>query len=156
MHQGYRRLALIAGRPDAAASYGRERGFRDFLAKQGLSDPAREVGFFRRHEAMKAMRNLLSRKPRPDAVFCENDDMALAALEVARFEFGLEIGRDLGIAGFDDTDQAGWPSFDLTTYSFPVEKVSECVTHLVTDPSAAFPVKVIVPGDLKICGSTRP
>ena len=49
--------------------------------------------------------------------------MALAAIEVARFEFGLEIGRELGVAGFDDSEQAAWPSFDLTTYSLPVEAV---------------------------------
>jgi DNA-binding LacI/PurR family transcriptional regulator len=155
LQQGYRSLAVIAGRPDASASYAREAGFTRYLAEQGLTPPVREFGHFRREGAIEATRTLLSRTSRPDAIFCENDDMALAAIEVARFEFGLVIGRELGVVGFDDVEQASWPSFDLTTYSLPVEAVSERVTALVADAEATFPVTAVVPGELKARGSTR-
>lgn len=155
LQQGYRRLAVISGRPDPAHAYEREAGFMRHLAERGVAAPQREVGFFRREAAIQATRTLLARSQRPDAIFCENDDMALAAMEVARFEFKLEIGRELGIVGFDDIDQAAWPSFDLTTYSLPVEAVTERVTALVTDKDATFPVAAVVPGALKVRGSTR-
>jgi DNA-binding LacI/PurR family transcriptional regulator len=89
-------------------------------------------------------------------VFCANDDMALAAIEVARFEFGLEIGRQLGVAGFDDIDQAAWPSFDLTTYSMPVDLMIERTVQILLDEAAPpSPVPVVVQGALQIRGSTR-
>jgi DNA-binding LacI/PurR family transcriptional regulator len=155
LQQGYRNLAVISGRPDPAAPYDREAGFMRHLAQQGVRLAAREVGYFRRAGAISAARALLSRSPRPDAIFCENDDMALAALEIAHFEFDLEIGRDLGVAGFDDAEQAAWPSFDLTTYSLPIHAVTERVTALLTDKHTRFPVAAVVPGELKVRSSTQ-
>lgn len=156
LHQGYRRLGLIAGSPETASGREREAGFVDHLAAQGLGVAARAVGHFRRHEAVQAARSLLSCTPRPDAIFCANDDMALAAIEVARFEFGLELGRDLGVAGFDDIEQASWPSFDLTTYSLPVDQMIEkTVAILLDDSGAQLPSHTVVDGDLKARASTR-
>lgn len=156
LQQGYRRLALIAGSPDTSSSREREAGFVEHLAAQGLPAPARAVGYFRREAASEAARSLLSQTPRPDALFCINDDMALAAIEVARFEFGLEIGRELGVAGFDDIELAAWPSFDLTTYSLPVERLIEKTVEILLDDAAApVPASTIVQGALKIRSSTR-
>jgi DNA-binding LacI/PurR family transcriptional regulator len=64
----------------------------------------RELGYYVRDEAQQATRSLLSRRSRPDAILCWNDHMALAAIEVARYEFGLKIGRELGIAGLGDIE----------------------------------------------------
>ncbi|CAN7279118.1 LacI family DNA-binding transcriptional regulator [Phenylobacterium sp. LjRoot219] len=156
LQQGYRRLALIAGSPDTSSSREREAGFVEHLAARGLPAPARAVGYFRREAAFEAARSLLAQTPRPDALFCINDDMALAAIEVARFEFGLEIGRELGVAGFDDIELAAWPSFDLTTYSLPVDQLIEkTVAILLDEAAAAAPASTIVHGALKIRGSTR-
>lgn len=156
LHQGYRRLGLIAGSPDTSSSREREAGFVEHLAAQGLPPPARAIGYFRREAAVEAARSLLSRSPQPDALFCVNDDMALAAIEVARFEFGLEIGRELGVAGFDDIEQAAWRSFDLTTYSLPVDLLVEQTMAILLDAGAApTAANSVVHGELKIRSSTR-
>jgi LacI family transcriptional regulator len=82
--------------------------------------------------------------------------MALAAIEVARYEFGLEIGRDIGIAGFGDIEQASWPSFELTTYSQPVDAlIEEAAKILLTSRRLARPVHTIVDGVLKPRRSTQ-
>jgi DNA-binding LacI/PurR family transcriptional regulator len=154
--QGYRRLAVIAGLAETSSSGEREAGFVDHLAARGLPPPDREIGHFQREGAMQAARRLLARTPRPDAIFCANDDMALAAIEVARFELGLEIGRELGVAGFDDIEQAAWPSFSLTTYSFPVDALIERVAALLLDaPGGPLPAHTLLQGELKVRGSTR-
>lgn len=153
--QGYRRLALMAGSQQTSSGREREAGFVDYLAAQGLT-VQRAVGEFRRQEAFAAARSLLSRSPRPDAIFCANDDMALAAIEAARYEFGLEIGRELGVAGFDDIEQSAWPSFDLTTYSLPVDLMIERTAGmLLAEPGAELPAYTVIEGALKIRGSTR-
>jgi DNA-binding LacI/PurR family transcriptional regulator len=59
----------------------------------------------------------LVRSPRPKAIFCANDVMAMAAIEVARFERSLQVGPQIGIAGFDDIDHAARPSFDPSSSS---------------------------------------
>src|SRR5215831_10922640 len=105
VHQGYRRLAFMAGRTESSTTRDREAGFAAYLRSHKLPAPITEVGHFQRQGAIEAARRLLSRKPRPDAILCGNDYMAIATLEVARFEFGLAIGREIGIAGFDDIEQ---------------------------------------------------
>jgi len=156
LEQGYRRLALIAGTPDTSSSREREAGFVEHLVAEGLPPPERAVGYFRREAAFAAARSLLARRPRPEAIFCANDDMALAAIEVARFEFGLEIGRELGVAGFDDIEQASWRSFDLTTYSLPVMPMVDLTVGILLDeaqPALAAPA--VVQGALLVRGSTQ-
>jgi DNA-binding LacI/PurR family transcriptional regulator len=156
LQQGYRRPAFIAGLETSPTSQDREAGFTDHLVAKGLPRPERAVGHFRREGAIDAARRLLAQAQRPDAIVCANDDMALAALEVARFEFGLEIGRELGVAGFDDIEQAAWPSFDLTTYSLPVAGVIDGVTAILLNADATEPpAHISVQGELKIRRSTR-
>ena len=82
--------------------------------------------------------------------------MAIAALEVARYEFGLEIGPEIGIAGFDDIEQASWPSFDLTTYSYPLPPMIETVVSVILGThQSERPNQTIVDGTLKARRSTQ-
>src|SRR3546814_17383062 len=77
--------------------------------------------------------------------------MALAAIEVARSEFGLEVGRDVSIIGFDDIAMAAWPSHSLTTYSQPiklmVQRPTSIVQSLLRDPNYP-PTATLLPGRL--------
>jgi DNA-binding LacI/PurR family transcriptional regulator len=156
LRQGYRRIAFLAGPANSSTSRERESAFTAYLASQGMPPPVREVGCYERGDALQATRNLLSRKSRPDAIFCWNDHMALAAIEAARYEFGLEVGRELGIAGFGDVEQATWPSFDLTSYSQPVDiMIQEVVKILLAAPRLGRPVHTIIDGALKPRRSTQ-
>jgi DNA-binding LacI/PurR family transcriptional regulator len=146
----------MAGRDDSVTSREREAGFSAHLESEGLPAPVREVGHFQREGALEAARKLLSRKSRPDAIFCANDYMALATIEVARYEFGLEIGRQIGVAGFDDVEQASWPSYDLTSYLMPVQAmVEKVVSIVVADPALKAPAHTTVEGAFKPRGSTQ-
>jgi DNA-binding LacI/PurR family transcriptional regulator len=156
LQQGYRRPAVITGLAESSTGRERESGFTTYLTSKGLPEPERETGYFQRDGALQAARKLLSRKPRPDAIFCVNDYMALAAIEVARYEFGLEIGRQIGVAGFDDIEEASWPSFNLTTYSIPVESIIEqAVTLLLSPPGHEMPHHVVIHGVFKPRRSTQ-
>lgn len=105
---------------------------------------------------MQSTRRLLSRKLRPDAIFCWNDHLALAAIEVARYEFGLETGRELGIAGFGDIEQASWRSFDLTTYTMPMDvMVQEVAKILLANPQVNHAKSTLVDGEFKPRDSTQ-
>ena len=156
LQQGYKRPAVITGIAESTTGRERELGFVAHLASLGLPEPERENGYFQREGALQAARKLLSRKPRPDAIYCVNDYMALAAIDVARYEFGLEIGRQIGVAGFDDIEQAAWPSFDLTTYSISVESIiDQAATLLLSTPSPEIPRHTVVDGVFKPRRSTQ-
>ena len=154
----HRRLAFLAGIENSSTSRDRERGFSSWLTENRQPPPLREVGQYRFEDAGEATRRLLSRPDRPDAIFCANDHMAVAALEVARHEFRLKIPRDLSIVGFDDTKPAAWPSMSLTSFAQPllpmVDATVEMVCAMIDDPAMATRHEV-VSGELVLRRSAR-
>lgn len=155
---GHKRFAYIAGTPEASTNAEREAGFFDYLAEQGADEPLREYGHYNIEAAMAATRRLLLRKDRPDAIFCANDTMAIAAINVARHEFGLDVGREVSIAGYDDVPMAAWPAFSLTSFSQPAERMVAETVRLIhalrNDPERHE--DVTSEGTLVIRASTRP
>lgn len=113
--KGCRRIAFMAGEPDTSSSRDRERGFRARLSELGAKLHARSVGNYSHDGGVRAARELLAMDVRPDAVFCANDLMALATVDVARKEFVLNIPKELMVAGFDNSDAAGWAKYSLTS-----------------------------------------
>jgi DNA-binding LacI/PurR family transcriptional regulator len=154
VEQGYRRLSHMIGYKDSWTNHEREAGFEGYLRDNGLPRPQTVIGHYQREGAIAAARMLLSQPGRPDAIFCASDHMACATIEVARYEFGLEIGRDLGVAGFDDIEQAAWPSFDLTTYSVPIPAMMDSALAWLLGETRSLG-HVAIPGALVTRGSTR-
>ena len=153
--RGYRRPAYLAGLENSSTSIEREAGFTAALDAAGLRLHARAAGNYRFDAAADAMRSLLAGRNAPDVVFCANDHMAFAAHSVATHEFGLTVGRDVGIIGFDDVAMAKWPTFSLTSYSQPVESMAESAIGLLTDAAQDdAPRRIHVPGELIVRAST--
>jgi DNA-binding LacI/PurR family transcriptional regulator len=122
LHAGkHKRYAYVAGLESSSTSRDREEGFFETLHEKGVKAIERRVGQYTAAGAEEAVASLLSASKPPDAIFCANDHMALAAISVARVRFGLNVGEDVSIVGFDDIDMARWPVFDLTTYSQPLD-----------------------------------
>lgn len=155
---GHRRFAYVSGLENSSTSRDREAGFAGYLSSQGLGPPQRAVGHYSFSGAVEAARSLFNAPEPPDAVFCANDHMALAVMETARSEFGLAIGRQLSIVGFDDVGAAGWPSFSLTTYSQPIRPMVDQVVSILQDmfADASSPARQErTPGRLVVRTSAR-
>ncbi len=101
LDNGHRRLAYIAGQSNASTNVDRGKGFADRLRERGVTAWLQEDGDFSYDSGYAAATRLLARDDRPDAIFCACDDMALAAIDVARTEFGLNVPEQLSVAGFD-------------------------------------------------------
>ena len=121
---GRRRPAFIAGVEDSSTSRERERGFLEGLREAGIALHGREVGHLRFDGAVEATRRLLRQRQPPDAIFAANDHMAIAAMGVARHEMGVSVPGALALAGFDDTEPAGWPDISLTSYAQPAAEMA--------------------------------
>ena len=154
----HERFAFMAGLEDSSTSREREDGFRLGLQQGGRPAPARAIGHYDAEAARAAASVLLSARNPPDAIFCANDHMAFATIETARSQFGLEVGRDVSVVGFDDVPLAAWPSFLLTTYAQPIEPMVRRVVEITLrhlEPGGTEPIRETVPGELVIRRSAR-
>jgi len=129
---GHRRIAFIMGHPEHGSSHDRLVGYRDALERNhiGFDSSLVEQGFFDYESGYFSAVKLLALQPRPTAVFASNDHMAMGVLTAAH-ESGLEVPRELSVAGFDDTSFArfSWPP--LTTVCQPISQVAQIATELL-------------------------
>ncbi|MBB3712384.1 LacI family gluconate utilization system Gnt-I transcriptional repressor [Limimaricola variabilis] len=103
--QGYRRPGFLGARMDPRTRR-RFAGFRAEAEAAGIFDADRcETTETPSNVGMGAalLRGLLERRPDTDAVFCNNDDLALGALFEA-MRLGRAVPGDLGICGFNDLE----------------------------------------------------
>jgi DNA-binding LacI/PurR family transcriptional regulator len=128
----HKRIAYLAGSEDTSTNTEREAGFQLGLADYAKSLCARAVGNYEYEQTRRVVRQLFSNtKNRPDALFAASDYMAIAAMDVIRFEFGLQVPHDVSVIGFDNTPQSAWASYQLTTYEQPIAPMVEASVNLM-------------------------
>lgn len=158
---GHERIGYIAGWEGASTQRDREAGFRAALTEAGREVYAREVGDYNTERARDAARMMFGRPAdqRPDAVLVANDHMALAVMDVIRFELGLSIPQDVSVIGYDDVPPAAWPAYSLTTVrqraNRMVEETVSALMEHIENPAGAQPRRVALDGPLILRGSAR-
>ena len=108
---GHRRVGFLAGPDYVSTARQRRRGFVDTIEEEGGHCTTIEMLDF--VDPAAAM-HFLSLKPRPTALFCVNDPMALVVLALAR-ERGVRIPQDLSVVGFADLPEASVVTPRLST-----------------------------------------
>lgn len=113
---GHRRIAMVGGSAGNFDARERQRGYRAALAEAGLAaDPALEAaGDFTELGGWRAALELARLDPRPTALFCANDSMAVGAMSALR-GLGLGVPADVAVAGFDDIPLSRLVTPTLTT-----------------------------------------
>lgn len=131
---GHRRIGFINGHPGHSASGQRFRGYMEGMTEAGLAVGPDQVaqGFFTYRSGLEAAERLLANSFHPTAIFACNDDMAAATMAVAHRR-GMDVPRDLAIAGFDDTPVATmiWP--ELTTVRRPIADMAREAVRLLLE-----------------------
>ena len=117
---GHRCIATITGERFMSAAQDRLKGYKRALKVSGISSEAELIieGNWTPSSGYEAMKRLLSKTPRPTAVFCQNDKMAMGAY-MAILEAGLAIPGDISIVGYDDDDICRHLRPQLTTVELP-------------------------------------
>jgi DNA-binding LacI/PurR family transcriptional regulator len=135
----------------------RERlaGYLDELT--GLDVVIQEAAGLSAESAMAGAYALLGREPRPTALLCMSDQLALAAIAVAG-QLGVSVPGELSVAGFDDSAPAGWSSPGLTTVRQDLAAkgriAGELVLRLLAGGAVPEPASAEVPVSLVVRGST--
>ena len=150
---GHRRIAHIAGRPCSNVARERQDGYVDSLKKAGLSAEESLIvrGDYGHDTGVAAMKQLLSMKKPPTAVFCANDASALGALRACKLA-GLRVPTDISIVGVDDVDEAKLSDPPLTTVRQPrhdigcraMELLIQAIKGRHTEGSVMLPTQLIV------------
>jgi LacI family transcriptional regulator len=159
---GYRRIAHLRG-PEVSTGKDRLKGYQQALAKHNIKVQSRyilelEAGDNCSEEhGQEATRRLLALKPRPEAVFCYNDEVAAGALR-AIGEAGLEIPDDIAVIGVDNNRYADLlrvplTSIDQKTYQIG-ERAADLALTLIDASSPSDPKEVILPINLVARQST--
>lgn len=143
--RGYRKPVFVGGPAPISTALGRRRQYRKLWKTKGVDSLAEiNAGVYDYKTACRAIRDFLSSEKhagRYDVLLCENDILALAALDVIRYELGLKVPQDIAVAGFDDIDLASAKSYDLTTYRQPVESMVDELIEMLAGRKPAKTVK---------------
>lgn len=160
---GCTRIAAVGLRkgPTAATAEMRLAGYCDGLAEAGLRRRAAyeiAVGDYLRPDGAAAATALLGRRPRPDALFCFNDLLALGAMR-ALHTAGVRVPQDVAVVGIDDIEEAEYAVPSLTTVAPDKTDLAEQAVALlarrIDDPDTPLP-PVVVAHRLIARESTRP
>ncbi len=140
---GRRRIAHIAG-PELSPGIDRLRGYKAALADRDRKVPRGYVIANARVEEIgetagyEGMRELLRRKPRPDAVFCYNDLTAIGAMQ-AVMESGLSIPEDVAFVGCGNIRYSEFLRIPLSSVDQSTGQLGECAgqvaLELMKDPN---------------------
>ncbi|GAA3091905.1 LacI family DNA-binding transcriptional regulator [Streptosporangium carneum] len=129
---GHRRIAHIEG---ARSSSGRFRceGYLVAMRRHALAPYIMvEQGECTEEGGAEAARKLLTRDPRPTAIFAANDTVAIGVLAAAA-ELGLRVPEDLSVVGYDNTHLAGTQPISLTTVDQPRRAMGRSAAALLSD-----------------------
>jgi DNA-binding LacI/PurR family transcriptional regulator len=168
---GHRRLAVLSdrigdddhtGRVDAerrehpSFDLARQRlgGIADAFAAAGLGWD--DVPLYEHHEnTLKAGeelgRELLALDPRPTAVICTTDLLAIGVMRAARAQ-GLDVPGDLSVSGFDDVPAADVAG--LTTARQPLREKGVLAGRMIVEGRAGGGEEEILPTELVVRAST--
>jgi len=159
--KGHRRIAIATSENGSERYLSlRRRTYEEFLAEKGIAhDPA--IAFtvkLSKEGGRQFARSLLALerwRERVDAVFCGNDLLAIAAMDVLR-DAGVEAGRDISVVGMDDIPEAALVHPGLTTVRKPRDRIgaaaAEFLLARIRDPEKPR-VRQLFPGELIERGS---
>lgn len=158
---GRRRIAFIGTQTKQYPEFrDRYAGYARALKESGLEiDPELQVDAITTEESgYAAMKSLIDRSARFDAVFGASDLIAIGAMQ-ALLEADFEVPAQVSIAGFDDIPAATYARRPLTTIQQDTRRAGailvESLLHLINNEPAAGRT---IPGTLIVresCGAKR-
>ena len=154
---GHRHMAIVTEPARIHSSAERRRGFAAALEGAGLEPVVIEADGSDINAGIRASRRLLDLRPRPTAVFCANDMLAIGVLQAAAAA-GVRVPAELSVVGFDGTPLAQIASPPLTTVVQPMREMGRVAVRLLIESlqNGGEPKRVVLDPHLHRGGSTGP
>lgn len=121
---GHRKIGFIS--PPKGLLFGRlrRRAYQAILQENRIETNLDWIvyGDLTQGSGTKAATKLLDLAPRPTAIISGNDLMAIGAMKAIR-EYGLRVGDDVAVGGFDDIPLSAYTNPPLTTVRQPIYEI---------------------------------
>lgn len=130
--KGHRRIGVVGGNADNLQTQRRLVGYQRALFEAGIPFNPQWVQYaiWDKDSAYKAANKLLQTDV--TAVFCMSDRMA-GGLYRCLSERGLQAGKDVSVAGFDNQDIAEYFLPGLTTMELPLSEIGAVSARMLLD-----------------------
>ncbi|NLP34767.1 MAG: GGDEF domain-containing protein [Clostridiales bacterium] len=159
---GYQDIYCLAADPNIVATIERVQGYKNSLKKHNIPiDESRisyDGDFYYTGGEMLARKIAHGEIPKPDAVMCISDCMAIG-LANELLNYGIRVPDDIAITGYDGIDETLVSYTSITTYLPPIVQTginAVCELTKMMTGVETYPCKV-VPGNMEIghsCGCT--
>lgn len=152
--RGGERFGVVVGYQHLRTNADRLHGFTRGLSERGITLERSCVaeGAFTRDGGYIAMQDLIRRSPDVDTVFVTSDLMAFGAATALR-EAGLEPGRDVSLAGFDNIRLTQDVTPALTTVDVPLHEAGRRALELALNDQPG-PQRIEIPTSVVLRSST--
>ncbi|WP_197097519.1 LacI family DNA-binding transcriptional regulator [Pelagovum pacificum] len=146
------RISTLTGDPWQIGTRLRLSGFLNGLAESGLTPFHVEVGRSIDEAAKKIVLRLMKEQVTTDAIYCQNDMMALGALEGLE-DVGCRVPDDVAVIGCEDRDFARLLRPPLTTFMVPEVDMGRTAVELLISGDPLPDEPVILPVELLARGT---
>jgi len=143
---GHRSIGIISGETSSGTSDDRLKGFLQAMRNAKIRSDRSMIhaGHNDMESGHEHAMQLLKRSPRPTAIFCTNNMMALGAFAAIQ-EFGLACPQEISLLGFDDFYWSTLLRPTLTVVRQPAREVGMIAARMLIDhvegrPATATPV----------------
>jgi DNA-binding LacI/PurR family transcriptional regulator len=131
---GHRRIAIITDRLAQRSGAIREQAYLDTLRAAGI-EPLPNWRFYGNYNAPTGHSGALQlwkAKPRPTAIFCCSDYIALGALKALQ-EIGVAVPGEVSLIGFDDIEAVSHTTPGITTVKQPLDDLGRKTVEILID-----------------------
>ena len=151
---GHKRIYHLAGHKNLCVSNERIKGFKRALKKHKIPEENYkiiETGLLS-NEGITAVEDLIYNHDLPDALFCENDLVAMGAIKKLK-DNGYRVPEDVAVMGFTETRMAELVTPQLSSVKQPTyemgKKAAELLIKHIKNDSLAQET-IIMNGELNI------
>lgn len=140
LETGHTGVAFVTGPAILSQCRDREAGVRSALAEAGAGARLSvvEADHLDVASGRDAGARLLGISPRPTAVFCANDLLALGVLQ-AMVGAGVRVPADMAIVGYDDNEFAAAAAVPLTSVRQPARRIGRTAAELLIAETGGDP-----------------
>lgn len=134
VEQGHKKIAIILGSDTISTSIDRKNGFMTAMNAQGLTVPSEYIksGEYSYQHGYEAMKEILTLRDRPSAVFATNFDLTLGMMQAVK-EDKIVVPEDISIVGFDNLLYSRLFTPSLTIVEQPLEEISSEVVKVLME-----------------------
>lgn len=129
---GFKYINFINGTPSWPVGKARLNIYKNTLKRNGIPFDENRVenGYFWSGPIPEIIDKFLAQVPRPQAIICANDVMAVAAIERLN-ERGISVPEDICVSGYDGLEMAVNFNPSLTTGTVDIEKLSKKAVEIL-------------------------